>query len=384
MTASTISEAPYLFARRLATLDHLSNGRVGWNVVSSYLDSAARNVLNGENLPPHDERYVRAQEYLDVIYELFLSSWRDDAVVLDKERGIYSDPERIRQINFEGKYFKVPGPSIVQPTPQRLPVILQAGASPSGVKFGAKNAEGVFVADTSPENLAPKVENLRKTAEEFGRTKDDIKVIQLVTVIVARTHEEAIKKFEEYKSYGDLEGAQALFSGWTGIDIGKFDWDEELSSSDNNAIRGFLEKWTKRLPSDPEHIRKTRRYVADKITIGGSGVVIVGSPSEVVDELERWVDIADIDGFNFTYTITPGSFEDLAEFVIPELRRRGLFWNDYPKDGLTFRENLFGVKGEDAKFLKKSHPAYGLRWRAGESKESFEKRIQEIKANKKN
>lgn len=112
ITFSTISEAPYHLARRLATLDHLSNGRVGWNVVSSYLDSAARNLLNGEDLPPHDERYVRTEEYLQVVYELLLSSWSDDAVKLDKKKGVYSDPERIRQIDFEGKYFKVPGPNI--------------------------------------------------------------------------------------------------------------------------------------------------------------------------------------------------------------------------------------------------------------------------------
>ncbi|KAK7682895.1 hypothetical protein QCA50_013927 [Cerrena zonata] len=379
ITFSTISEAPYHFARRLATLDHLTNGRVGWNVVSSYLDSAARNLLNGADLPPHDERYVRAEEYLEVIYDLFLSSWSDDAIKVDPKTGVFADAERIRLINHDGKHFKVPGPSITEPTPQRLPVILQAGASKSGVEFAAKNAEAVFVNDTSPEGLKGKIDNIKEIAAKNGRNPDDIKFVQLVTVILGDTHEAAIEKFKEYKDLSDLDGAQALFSGWTGIDIGQYEWDQELQHVESNAIRGFIEKWTKRLPGDLENLRKTREYLANKISIGGSGVVFVGTPSEVADEIERWVDVSGLNGFNFTYTVTPQSFEELVDYLIPELRRRGLVWDDYPREGITFREQLFGTEGEDPTYLRSTHPAYDLRWRAGESKEELEERIKKVK-----
>lgn len=373
VTFSTISEAPFHFARRLATIDELSKGRVGWNIVSSYLDSAAKNLLNGESLPPHDERYERAEEYVQVIYKLFLSSWRDDAVVLDKERGVFTDPERVRKINHEGKWFKVPGPSIFRPSKHRLPVILQAGTSKSGKEFAAKNSEAVFINSFTPEDLKNKIDDIKKIAKEkFGREEDSIKFLNLITVIVGETEQDALAKFKDYSQYGDLDGAQALFGGWTSIDLSKYQYDEELSNVESNAIRTAVNNWTKPTPGDPPNLKKTRKYVADKIKVGGLGPVLVGSVEQVADELERWVDISGVDGFNFTYAITPGTFEDLVELLVPELQRRELAWNDYPKDNLTYRENLFGIEGEDPSFVKPSHPAYNLRWRKSVSKQDFE------------
>lgn len=172
VTFSTISEAPYHFARKLATLDHLTKGRVGRNVVSSYLDSTARNLLQGEKLPPHDLRYERAEAYIQVIYELLLSSWSNDAVQLDREKGIYSDPNKIRTIDFEGKHFKVPGPAITEPTPQRMPVVLQADLPNAGKDF-------------TPQYLGSKIKEIKEIAKErYGRNEDDIKFVQLVTPII--------------------------------------------------------------------------------------------------------------------------------------------------------------------------------------------------------
>ncbi|KAK7682896.1 hypothetical protein QCA50_013928 [Cerrena zonata] len=379
ITFSTISEAPYHFARRLATLDHLTNGRVGWNVVSSYLDSAARNLLNNQPLPPHTERYERAQEYIEIIYDLFLSSWSDDAIKVDPKTGVFADAERIRQINYEGKHFNVPGPSITEPTPQRLPVILQAGTSKQGTEFAARNAEAVFVNDATPEGLGIKIKGFKDLIKQQGRSDKDVKFLQLITVVLGDTHEEAIEKLQEYKSYSDLDGAQALFGGWTGIDIGQYGWDQELKHVESNAVRGFVEKWTKVLPGESGDIKKTREFVANQISIGGFGSVFYGTPKEVADEIERWVDISDLDGFNITYTITPGAFEEVVDKLIPELRSRGLVWDDYPKDGITFREQIFGTEGEDPTYLRSTHPAYELRWKAGESKEELEERIQSIK-----
>lgn len=378
ITFSTVSEAPYHFTRRLATLDQLTNGRVGWNVVSSYLDSASRNTLNGADLPAHDERYERAEEYIQVVYKLFLSSWSDDAVKLDKKLGIFTDHEKVREINHEGKFFKVPGPNIVSPTPQRLPVILQAGSSPSGKDFAARNAEIVFLTTFTPESLAGKIEEIKKIAKEkYGREEGSIKFLQLVTTVIGKTNEEAAEKYRHFKSFGDKEGALALFSGWTGINIGQFDPDQELRDVGSNAIRGVVENWTKAAPGDPPNLKKTRNYVADQITVGGLGPVLYGTKEEVADEIERWVDVSKVDGFNFTYAITPGTFEELVNELIPELRKRGLAWEDYPEEGLTFREQVFGTEGEDPSFVDPTHPAYKLRWRAGVSKEDFEASLNE-------
>ncbi|EGV64552.1 FMN-dependent oxidoreductase [Yamadazyma tenuis] len=377
VTFSTISEAPFHFARRLATIDELSKGRVGWNIVSSYLESAATNLLNGEPLPPHDERYARAEEYLDVVYKLFLSSWRDDAVVLDKENGIFTDPERVRKINHDGNWFKVPGPNIFRPSQhQRLPVILQAGTSRAGKEFAAKHAEAVFINSFTPEDLKAKIHDIKTIAKEkFGREEDSIKFLNLLTIVVGETKQDALEKFKDYSKYGDLDGSQALFGGWTGIDLSEYDYDEELTNVESNAIRAAVNNWTKRSPGDPPNLKKTRRYVAEKITVGGLGPVIIGDAQSVADELERWVEISGVDGFNLTYTISPGSFEDIVELLVPELQKRGLVWDDYPDDVSTYRESLFGTKGPDPKFVRPSHPAYKLRWKEGESKEDFERRI---------
>lgn len=376
VTASTISEAPYHFARRLATLDHLTKGRVGWNIVSSYLDTASRNLLNGEPLPPHDERYEKAQEYLVVIYQLFLSSWADDAVKLDVKKGVFADPERIREINYDGKHYKVPGPFISEPNPyQRLPVILQAGASTKGLEYAAKNAEAVFINGMTPEGLKTKIDKLNDLIKKNGRNPDDVKKVQLVTVIVAPTHEEAIEKFNDIKQYADAEGAQALFGGWTGINLGEYEWDQKLDEVESNAVKSMAEMWTKPFPGDPPDLEKTRAYIADKVSVGGSGVLFIGTPEEVADEIENWVDISGIDGFNFTYAVTPGTFEDIVDLLVPELQRRGLVWKDYPKEGLSFRENLYGIDREDATYLKPDHPAYNLRWKKGESREEFEEKL---------
>lgn len=141
---------------------------------------------------------------------------------------------------------------------------------------------------------------------------------------------------------------------------------------------GVVENWTKASKREPENLKKTRDYVADQITVGGIGPVIVGTKEFVANEIERWVDVSGVDGFNFTYTVTPGSFEDLVNELVPELRKKGLAWEDYPKEGITFREQLFGTEGDDPTFLKPSHPAYKLRWKEGVSKEEFEDTLSKI------
>ena len=378
ITFLTMSEAPYHLARRLATLDHLTNGRVGWNVVSSYLDSAARNLLNGEDLTPHEERYIKTQEYIDVVYKLFLSSWADDA--LELKNGIYTNPEKIREINHDGKYYKVPGVFVTHPTPQRMPVVIQAGTSKLGKEFAAQNAEIVFITHFTPQELGKQISDIKKIAKEkYGRPEGSIKFLQLITPIVGKTHEEAEEKYKELQLYGDQEGAQALFSGWTGIDIGKYGPDENINEKGTNAVKSFLKLWNKKSPNEPEGAAKTRKEIAKQITVGGLGPVFYGTAEEIADEIQHWVEVSGVDGFNVTYAVNPGTFEEFIEYVIPELQNRGLAQLDYPKvqgdHTLTFREQLFGTERKDPTYFLESHPAYDLRWRAGESKDEFERRI---------
>lgn len=186
----------------------------------------------------HDDRYAVAEEYIKVAYKLWESSWRQDAVVLDRERGIYTDPARVRQINHEGKYFTVPGPHLCQPSPQRTPVILQAGTSKAGKTFAAQHAEAIFVAGHSPSVVAKNVAEIRQLAKtEFGRDPQSIKFLALLCPVLGRTEEEAAEKFKYYRSLGSIDGALALFGGWTGIDLSKYDEDEELRHVESNAIR---------------------------------------------------------------------------------------------------------------------------------------------------
>jgi FMN-dependent oxidoreductase (nitrilotriacetate monooxygenase family) len=236
VTVATTYEQPYHLARRLSTIDHLTKGRLGWNIVTGYLDSAARNLGHTEQ-PEHDERYNVAEEYVRVMYKLFESSWRDDAVILDKERGIFTDPSRVREIKHQGKYYTVPGPHICQPSPQRTPLLLQAGTSKAGKTFAARHAEAIFVAGHSPTVVAKNVAEIRQLAKDFGRDPQDVKFLALICPIIAETEEEAKAKYEDYVQYGDIDGALALFGGWTGIDLAVYADDEELRHVQSNAIR---------------------------------------------------------------------------------------------------------------------------------------------------
>ncbi|CEP60790.1 uncharacterized protein LALA0_S01e19020g [Lachancea lanzarotensis] len=375
ITISTISEQPYHLARRLGTLDLLSNGRVGWNIVTSYLNSASRNLLDGKNLPPNEERYARAGEYVDVIYKLFLSSWRDGSFRADKETGVFTDPKGLRHINHEGKYFNVPGPAITHPSKQKLPVIIQAGTSPKGKDLSAKNAEVVFLASLTPEALGASIKDIKHIAStKYHRDPSKIKFVGLLTVILGNTHEEAEHKYNDYKAnYADEEGAKAMFSGWTGVDIDKFRDDEVLSNVDHIAVASAVKKWQTAYP----RVEKwTKKAIIEEIKVGGSGPVLIGTAEEVALEIQNWVDISDIDGFNFAYTVLPQTFEEIIDRLLPELEKLGLFWHDYPPSAdsseyVTFREQLFGQP-----YLDKTHPASELRWEAGETEEAYTLRLE--------
>ncbi|KAJ4393891.1 hypothetical protein N0V93_003107 [Gnomoniopsis smithogilvyi] len=364
VTVSTTYEEPYHLARRLSTVDHLTKGRLGWNIVTSYLDSAARNMGRKEQ-PQHDDRYAQAEEYMTVMYKLFQSSWRDDAVQLNREKGIYTDPALVRKIDHQGRFFDVPGPHIVQPSPQRTPLLLQAGTSKAGKIFAAQHAEAIFVSAHSPQVCAKSIAEVRQLArEQYGRDPSNIKVLALVTPILGKTEEEAQAKLKDYRKYASHEGALALFAGWTGMDLSKYGDDEELRQVESNAVRSTVEGYAK---FAPENSKWTKHTVAEHVAIGGNGPILVGTPSQVADGLQQWIDEADVDGFNFAYALFPGSFKDIIDLLLPELKARDMFWEGYQVEGGTYRENFYGLQGQ--KTPLDEHVASKYHWKAGVSAE---------------
>ena len=349
ITISLTYEQPYSFARRMSTLDHLTNGRVAWNIVTSYLQSAAVNLGLSTQIS-HDERYNLAEEFMEVCYKLWEGSWEDNAVVRDRRNRLFTHPDRIHDINHHGKYYKVPGVHLCEPSPQRTPVLFQAGASSKGQRFAARHAEGMFVIGLNPKGLRRLVDGIRKQAADEGRDPRSVKIFALVTPVVAETDEAAQAKFAEYQKYASLEGALALYGGWTGVDLSTVDPGAPLVHVENDSLRSVGEMLTK---GDPDKVW-TAAEVAKFIGVGGMGPVIVGSPTTVADKLEYWMREADVDGFNFAYAITPGTFIDFVDLVVPELRRRGLVprEEDDQQEGQTLRERL----GQGSARLRADHP----------------------------
>lgn len=365
VTASTTYESPYSLARRFSTVDHLSNGRVAWNIVTSYLDSAARN-FGLDTQVEHDERYRIADEYLNVVYKLWEGSWRDDAVV--DHGDTYARPDAVRQIHHKGKYFTVPGPHLCEPSPQRTPLLFQAGSSPAGTKFAASHAEAIFVSGQSPALVRQTVDSIRKQAKEAGRNPGDIKIILGMLVIVAESDEAASAKYEKLRNYGDREGAVALFGGWTGIDISTFPENEDFRVAQHNGVRNLANRWAATVPGG-DNQKWTKDTIADYLLVGGSATRLIGSAPTVADGLEEWVREADVDGFNLSSATIPGTLDDIIEFLLPELQKRGLFWEDYAVRGGTIRENYTGLSGQTR--LLDTHPGSKYFWKPDQENQPF-------------
>ncbi|MFZ4893030.1 LLM class flavin-dependent oxidoreductase [Plantibacter sp. Mn2098] len=347
VTSSLSYTHPYSFARTLTSLDHLSDGRVGWNIVTSFLDSAARNLGTGRQLD-HDARYDRGDEFLEVTHKLWELSWDADAAVVDKEAGVYVDPTRVRPIRHTGEHFTVPDVFIAEPSPQRTPVLFQAGSSSRGQRFAAEHAEGVFVHGIRPEIVAPIVADVRAEAERAGRGRSSIRAFAVATIVTGETDEIAQAKFADLQRYADYGGAMVQLAGPIGIDVSDLDPDVAISDIETNGAQYAAKFFAS---ADPER-RWTLREAAEYMAVGGMGPTIVGSGAKVADELERWAEVADLDGFNLAYAVRPGTFDDIIRYVVPELRRRGRL--PRPESGRrTFREALFG-SGRSA--LSADHP----------------------------
>lgn len=360
VTVSLTYDKPYALARRLSSVDHYSEGRLAWNIVTSYLDSAARNHGLDEQIP-HDERYAIAHEYLEVLYKLWEGSFRDDAVVADRATGVYISDDAVQTIDHVGKYFRVPGPHFVEPSPQRTPFLFQAGVSSTGNDFGGKHGEAIFVSGQTPELLRRTSDNIRRVAADHGRNPDHIKVIAGVHLIVGADDADAARKQEELKTFANTEGALALFGGWTGVDLSTYDDDQDFRFADDNPrIQSMIARWAVTVPGTDGQ-PWTKRAIVEFLTVGGLGAKIVGGPKKVADELERWLEEGGVDGFNLAHVTNPGSFEDVINYLLPELRRRGRFREAVEKEGATAREVFIGTPR-----LPPDHPGSKYTWHAGQ------------------
>ncbi|WP_050385179.1 LLM class flavin-dependent oxidoreductase [Bradyrhizobium pachyrhizi] len=347
VTSNLSFEPPYPFARRMSTLDHLTGGRVGWNVVTGYLDSAARGA-GKDKQTAHDDRYELADEYMELVYKLWEGSWEDDAAIRDVARGIFSDPSKVHAVHHDGSNYRLNAIHLSEPSPQRTPVLYQAGTSPRGRQFAAEHAECVFMSGPSAKVIGPRVSAIRELAAAKGRNAAEILMFSMMCVVVAPTEAEAKAKYAEYRRHISHEGALALMSGWTGVDFSTYSLDQEVRHVQNDAGRSAMDNVTR---ADPGRVW-TVREVAEHVGIGGAGPVVVGSPEQVADKIEQWFEDTDVDGLNVAFAISPGDFEDIADMLVPELVKRGRYKREYAKG--TLREKLFG---EGRARLDATHPA---------------------------
>ena len=347
LTATVAAHNPYTFARDVSTLDQLTNGRIGWNIVTGYVDSGARG-LGQDGLDAHDSRYDRAEDFLQLAYKLWEGSWEDAAVIADKERRIHALPEKVHTVHHEGPFYRSNAIHMSAPSPQRTPLLFQAGTSARGLQFAGHHAEGVFIGASNPEAARESSRKLRQAAADAGRQAQDLKIYAGVAVVTGTTEAEAKEKYADYLAHASSEGGLAHFAASTGVDFAQYDLDEPISFGPSNAIQSAAtaaqkQGWT------------TRRKLLEQFTLGSRYKTIVGDPQQVADALTTWIDEGEIDGFNLTRIVVPETWEDFASHIVPELQNRGRYRTAY--EGGSLRHQLFG-QGDR---LSAQHPA--AQWR---------------------
>ncbi|MGV9193650.1 NtaA/DmoA family FMN-dependent monooxygenase [Microbacterium sp. MC2] len=340
LTSNVAQNHPFNFARQVSTLDHISRGRIAWNIVTGTQDNGARN-FGLPQLTDHAERYRWAQEYVDVVYKLWEGSWDDGAVLKDKENGVYADVSKIHKIFHESERYRVEGPHLPAPSPQRTPLLFQAGSSGSGRRFAAANAEATFIIAPTPEVAKWQIDETRRLAVEYGREPGDIKFFQGLSFVIGDTAIEAAEKAEEFDRWSSAEGflAHSALVDKTGR---VYPPDTPLKDIDTNTAKGFQEVIGKAI-TDREPVVAD---VAGRLTRSNR---IVGTPEQIVDQIQQWQD-AGVDGLNIINWVLPGSFEEFAEKIVPVLQDRGLAQTAYAPGPL--RQKLFG-----APLLNDRHPA---------------------------
>jgi alkanesulfonate monooxygenase len=331
-TGSTTFDAPYHVARRFASLDHISGGRAGWNIVTTSNPDAALNFGLEEHME-HAERYARAREFYDVVTGLW-DSWADDAFIRDVESGIYFDPAKLHVLNHKGKYLSVRGPLNIARPVQGWPVIVQAGASEAGRQLAAETAEAVFTAQSTLAIGKEFYADVKGRMAKLGRDPEHMKILPACFVVVGDTVKEAEQKRAKLDSLVDYANAIASLSIALGHDASQFDPDAPLPDvPESNASKSGRE----RAIALGRRENLTVRQLAQRLG-GHSGLAMVGTPQTIADEMEQWLVERGSDGFTIQFPYLPGGLDDFVERVVPELQRRGIFRQEY--EGTTLRENL--------------------------------------------
>ncbi len=344
-TGSTTYDEPYHVARRFASLDHISNGRAGWNVVTTSNPDASRNFGFEDHLE-HGERYARAREFVDVVTGLW-DSWADDAFIRDVERGIYFDPDRLHVLDHKGKYLSVRGPLNIARPVQGWPVIVQAGASDAGRQLAAETAEAVFTGQSSIEVGRAFYADVKGRMQKLGRDPEHMKILPGCMIYVGDSLEEAKAKRAKLDSLVHYSSAVAALSIALGTDASKFDPDKPLPEiPESNASKSGRE----RAIELGRREGLTVRQVAQRLG-GHGGLAMLGTPRMIADEMEEWLETRASDGFTLQIPYLPQGLDDVVDRLIPELQRRGLFRREY--EGKTLRENLGLPRPENRFFAKR-------------------------------
>ncbi|MEV0066701.1 NtaA/DmoA family FMN-dependent monooxygenase [Amycolatopsis sp. NPDC050768] len=349
-TQNILQEHPYPFARKVSTLDHLTGGRVAWNIVTSFLPGAGRNLGHG-GLPGHEERYGRAEDFTQAVLKLWLHSWEDGAVLRDRERREFADPAKVHAVVHNGPFYQLDGPHLSEPSPQRVPVLFNAGVSPTGRAFAGRYAECLFINSQDPAEAAPIVADVRRAAAAAGRNPAHVKVFVPQSYLLASTEAEARRRHAELLERQTVEGNLARASVFAGHDFGL---------DDPAALVGDLRR---REVSEPVRklLASTTRddWTLGELILSRTSKRVVGTPEQIVENIARWQD-AGVDGINLEYVISPTSFNEFVDHVVPLLQARGLMQREY-RPG-TLREKLFPDGGPQP---PRDHPAWALTPRCG-------------------
>ena len=333
VTISTTYTAPYILARQLATLDHLSGGRAAWNIVTSFQDAEARNFGLKAQMS-REERYDRADEFLKVAVALW-DSWRDDALVRDREAPLFADPAKVRRIDHRGRWFEVAGPLNVPRPPQGRPVFIQAGASERGRDFAARWAEVIFVTPGLIDVAVEFRRDLRARAEKFGRDPDQLKILPGIAAVVGKTDAEALALRDELSALALPEAGLSTLSYHLGVDLSLLPQDRILPEDLKvPGVEGHYREVVELSRRQNLTLREIgQRYGAGRTTLG-----FTGSAKTVADEMQEWFQAGACDGFMLQIPYFPGGVDDVTEGLTPELQRRGLFRRAY--EGATLRDRL--------------------------------------------
>jgi FMN-dependent oxidoreductase (nitrilotriacetate monooxygenase family) len=329
-TASTTYNEPYHIARKFASLDHISGGRAGWNIVTSWSQQEAWNFSRDAHLD-YDTRYDRAKEFVDVVTGLW-ESWEPDAFVHDKATGQFYDPAKLHVLNHRGQHFQVRGPLSSKPTPQGRPILVQAGAAEQGQQIAALNADVVYSSALELGAAQAYYAGLKQRTAQAGRDPDHLKIMPALVAIVGRTRQEAQDKLDQLQALIDpLIGLAQIYVQMG--DLSGYPLDGPVPEPVNAPVRSLAYKWWEKAKAENMTIRQFCIEHA-----GGGGFRLVGTPADVADGIEEWTEQAAADGFNLTPTHLPRGIDDFVEHVVPQLQHRGMFRREY--EGTTLRENL--------------------------------------------